>query len=91
MGYGEHTPSNVSTSASSRKNVRLSKFDIVELSLKTRRIDDNAARGPFTTASTAAWGKYVKTNMNVVTPMLVVNICASLDCNGFHRLRCETK
>lgn len=53
------TPSNVSISASPIKNVLLSKFVIVELSLSTRRIVDSAASGPFMIARTAAWGMYL--------------------------------
>lgn len=39
------------------KKVRLSKLDMVELSLSTSRMVERAARGPLKMARMAAWGK----------------------------------
>lgn len=73
------------------KNDRLMRFVIVELSLRVNKIVEIAAKGPLTSASTAACGRYAKMNMKVVTPMPVVSIGASFATSGFHRLRWERK
>jgi hypothetical protein len=50
----ELTPSNVSSRASLINRLLLSTLVMVELSLRTRRIAEKAARGPLKTAMTAA-------------------------------------
>lgn len=80
-------PSNVSTSASSMKNVRDSKLTIVELSLSVSRAADIAAAGPEVNAMMAICGTYAIANISVVTPIEVVSTAASLDVKGRHRSR----
>ncbi len=57
QSFDSSVPSNVSTSASSIKNVLNIKFVIVELSLSVSSADDIAATGPDVNAMTAAWGR----------------------------------
>lgn len=64
-------------------------LEMVLLSLNTSRIVVSAASGPLTSVSTAACGRYVKKNMNVVTPTPVLMMAARCDVSGFQRLRCE--
>jgi hypothetical protein len=79
-------PSKVSTRASWMRNVLEMRLMMVELSLRVSKAAEIAARGPLVKAMIAAWGKYAKTNMKVVTPTLSVNVETSLDVSGRHRL-----
>ena len=85
------TPSNVSVSASSTRNVLLRSVKRVELSLRTSKAALTAAKGPLVKAMTAIWGRYVKTNMKVVIPTPSVMVGASLLVRGFHSDRWEIK
>lgn len=58
----------------------------VELSLRVNKTAVIAATGPLVKAIMAAWGRYAKTNMKVVTPTLSVNVEASLEVKGRHKL-----
>ena len=63
----------------------------VELSLNTSKAALIAASGPDVKAIIAICGRYVKTNMKVVIPMPIVNVCGSFEMSGFHRSRWERK
>lgn len=78
------TPSKVSTRASSIKKFLLRIVNRVELSLSTSKAAVIAASGPLVKAMTAAWGRYVKTNMKVVIPRPKVIVGASLLVRGLH-------
>jgi hypothetical protein len=85
------TPSKVSRMASSRKRPRVRAFVNVALSDNTSSIVDTTANGPFTSVRIAACGRYVKMNMNAVTPTAVVRVGSNFSTNGFHRLLCARK
>lgn len=73
------------------KNVRANKFVIVELSLSTSIMVEKIARGPLKIVNTAAWGRYAKMNMAVVTLTPVVMVGTSLAISGRHNSRCVAK
>ncbi len=83
------TASKVSIKASSIKKALLSMLKMVELSLMTSSTVDTIASGPLNSVRTAACGRYVKTNMKVVTPIPRVTVGASSLSKGFHKLRWE--
>jgi hypothetical protein len=69
------------------KKVLANRLVTVELSLRTRGTAEMTARGPLTRARSAAWGRYVARNINVVTDMPVVMVGVTFDRKGFRRLR----
>lgn len=81
------TPSNVSTKASWIKKVLLSNVIIVELSDRVKRIVVNAAKGPLTKTRTASCGRYVKMNINAMTPTDRDIVGRSFERRGFHSER----
>lgn len=78
------TPSKVSTKAPSIRKLRERMLMRVELSLSVKRTVVMAESGPFTTASAAACGRYVKTNMKVMTPTERVMVGTIFFIRGFH-------
>jgi hypothetical protein len=59
----------------------------VELSLSVRRMVVRAANGPLRNTRSANCGRYVKININEITPTERVVVGASFESRGFHNER----